>query len=131
MSFNFKNINIVKELYDIEQIKYSTWIYDEEYNCYFDVVVTEKAITIAGHDIVDIHLHSKISRCGTYFGVYDENYDYNYWDYDHAWDAYGDGEILIFFSDCSGNECRLVFQQGRFNEAKNLFAVLNNLIERS
>lgn len=71
--------------------------------------MNDKSIIVIGKDVIDMFF-SKIGHCVAYFGD-DENYLYNYWERDRDW-TYGDGEILIFFTDWSGNEYGLVFQQG-------------------
>lgn len=128
--FDFKNPSIANEIFDSNQVIYTTWIYDEEYDFYFDIVMTEKSITVIGKDVIDTHYYSKIGHCVAYFGDDDENYWYNYWDHDRDW-TYGDGEILVFFSDWAGNEYGLVFQQGRFKEAQKFFIKLREMIEQN
>lgn len=129
MEFEFKNEEITNELFDVQQIKYATWIYDEDYDSYFDVVLSDKSLTIVGQDIISEHMLSKIGKCVAYFGVDDESYFYNYWDKDLDW-RYGDGDILISVSDCSGQEWGLAFNQERFLEAKTFFIELRNLIRK-
>lgn len=115
----YKNSRIVEEIFDSNQVKYATWIYDEEYDIYFDIVLTDRFITVIGKDIIDTQLFTKISHGVAYFGDNDDDYSYNCWNYDIDWNwSYGDGEIVVYFTDWSGNDYTLLFQQGRFMEAQ-------------
>ena len=127
---DFKNPSIVKEIFDSNQIIYATWLYDEDYDFCFDIILTEKSLNVIGKDVIDTHFFSRIGHCVAFFGDEDENYFYNYWNHDRDW-TYGDGEILVFFSDGAGNEYGLSFQQGRFKEAQKFFLKLREMIEKN
>lgn len=125
MTMVFKNPQIVGELFDVEQVKYFTWVYNERYDFYYDIILTDKELTIIGKDIISTHVFSKISSCVAYFGDTDDEYEENYneMDFDWMW-SYGDGDISITFSDWSGKDWRIMFDAQRFLEAKQLFIEL-------
>lgn len=125
MTYTFKNPQIVSELFDVDQIRYLTWTYNERHDFYYDIILTDKELAIVGKDIVSEHFLSKISSCVAYFGSLDDEYDENYDDFSSRW-GYGDGEIMIYFSDCSGKEWEIIFKQARFEEARQFFIELRN-----
>lgn len=127
MTYSFKNPQFVTALFDVNQIRYSTWIYNERHDFYYDIILTDQELAIIGKDIVSEHFLSKISSCVAYFGTLDEEYDENYADEQYDW-RYGDGEIIICFSDWAGKEWRIDFKQARFEDARQFFIEFRNKV---
>lgn len=123
----YKNSKVVTELFDMEQIRYSTWIYNERYDFYYDIILTDKEIVIVGKDIVSEHFLSRIAACVVYYGTLNAKYAENYAGMRYDW-SYGDGEIKIDFLDLSGEKWRIEFKQARFEEARQFFIELKNKI---
>lgn len=67
------NFDFAKYLLDSETVKYYTWVYKNELNIYYDIVLTEKRIIMIGNDCVTSYIYKQISDIMIYHGN-DEEY---------------------------------------------------------
>lgn len=127
---DFKNTKQVAELFDIGQIKYTSWVYTDDTRQYFDLIITDNMISVVGEDIITDILLKHIVYCGAYFGPDEEEYDENYF-HAHPWHwRFGTGGMLIYLADLSGREWRIVFNVARFEDAKKFYVCLRNIVNR-
>lgn len=121
MSTDFKNPKVVNELFDNGQIEYSVWVEDMD-GLYWDVLISKNALVVVGADIISNHPWENVVNYGVYFGDDDEKYSENYGDCDYHW-RYGIGEIMFFFSDCSGEKWFICMDKSRISEAKSFYHI--------